>query len=124
MAIFPATRTSPYDVVLLEETFGDAAEQRVGEHHGLDDFAATVAALRRARSGHLAAPRSSRCTWDTATPPGRAAATAALIGAVAPEMAACCMPALAPVTGTGTGAGTGADSGPSTRSLRPGPGAC
>ncbi|HEX4018376.1 MAG TPA: bifunctional adenosylcobinamide kinase/adenosylcobinamide-phosphate guanylyltransferase [Frankiaceae bacterium] len=43
----PGDREHPYDVLLLEETFGDAA-QRVGDHHGLDDFAATVSAMRRA----------------------------------------------------------------------------
>jgi adenosylcobinamide kinase/adenosylcobinamide-phosphate guanylyltransferase len=42
----PGDAQRPYDVVLLEETFGDA-EPRVGEHHGLDDFAGTVSALRR-----------------------------------------------------------------------------
>ncbi len=46
----PGDREHPYDVVLLEETFGDAdgARQRIGDHHGLDDFAATVSAMRRA----------------------------------------------------------------------------
>ncbi len=42
----PGDPEHPYDVVLLEETLGDAAV-RIGEHHDLDDFAATIAALRR-----------------------------------------------------------------------------
>ncbi len=37
----PGDRSHPYDVLLLEETFGDGGGQR-GDHHGLDDFAATV----------------------------------------------------------------------------------
>ena len=45
----PGDPAHPYDIVLLEETFGDATEpsQTIGEHHGLDTFALTVAALRR-----------------------------------------------------------------------------
>jgi adenosylcobinamide kinase/adenosylcobinamide-phosphate guanylyltransferase len=44
----PGDPAHPYDVVLLEETFGDASgRQAVGDHHGLDTFAATIAALRR-----------------------------------------------------------------------------
>jgi adenosylcobinamide kinase/adenosylcobinamide-phosphate guanylyltransferase len=43
----PGEPEHPYDVLLLENTFGDA-EHRVGDHHGLDDFAATVSAMRRA----------------------------------------------------------------------------
>jgi adenosylcobinamide kinase/adenosylcobinamide-phosphate guanylyltransferase len=44
----PGEPAHPYDVVLLEETFGDATgEQAVGDHHGLASFAATVGALRR-----------------------------------------------------------------------------
>jgi adenosylcobinamide kinase/adenosylcobinamide-phosphate guanylyltransferase len=42
----PGDPAHPYDVVLLEETLGDASA-RIGEHHSLDDFAATIAALRR-----------------------------------------------------------------------------
>ncbi len=42
----PGDPAQPYDVLLLEDTFGDD-DQRVGDHHGLDDFAATVSALRR-----------------------------------------------------------------------------
>ena len=45
----PGDEHHPYDIVLLEETFGDATDpsRTVGEHHGLDTFALTVAALRR-----------------------------------------------------------------------------
>ncbi len=44
----PGERDRPYDVLLLEETFGDAAGPAAGgDHHGLDAFAATVSALRR-----------------------------------------------------------------------------
>ncbi|HEX4429452.1 MAG TPA: bifunctional adenosylcobinamide kinase/adenosylcobinamide-phosphate guanylyltransferase [Frankiaceae bacterium] len=43
----PGDREQPYDVLLLENTFGDAVV-RIGDHHGLDDFAATVSAMRRA----------------------------------------------------------------------------
>lgn len=46
----PGDSTHPYDIVLLEETFGDAVPgggRVVGDHHGLDAFAETVAALRR-----------------------------------------------------------------------------
>ncbi len=45
----PGEAAHPYDVVLLEETFGDgrAAGVPVQDHHGLDTFAATVSALRR-----------------------------------------------------------------------------
>ncbi|MCW2549225.1 MAG: cobU [Mycobacterium sp.] len=44
----PGDPAHPYDVVLLEETFGDASgKQAVGDHHGLDTFAVTIAALRR-----------------------------------------------------------------------------
>jgi adenosylcobinamide kinase/adenosylcobinamide-phosphate guanylyltransferase len=47
-AALPGDTSHPYDVVLLEETFGDArGEQAVGDHHGLDTFATTVAAMRR-----------------------------------------------------------------------------
>jgi len=42
----PGDPQRPYDVVLLEETLGDA-KVRIGEHHDLDDFATTIAALRR-----------------------------------------------------------------------------
>jgi adenosylcobinamide kinase / adenosylcobinamide-phosphate guanylyltransferase len=42
----PGDPDRPYDVLLLEETFGDGST-RIGEHHGLDDFASTVSALRR-----------------------------------------------------------------------------
>jgi adenosylcobinamide kinase / adenosylcobinamide-phosphate guanylyltransferase len=44
--LLPGDRQQPYGVVLLENTFGDA-EKRVGDHHGLDDFAGTVAAMHR-----------------------------------------------------------------------------
>jgi adenosylcobinamide kinase/adenosylcobinamide-phosphate guanylyltransferase len=43
--LLPGDPQQPYDVVLLEETFGNAAA--AGDHHGLDDFALTIAALRR-----------------------------------------------------------------------------
>jgi adenosylcobinamide kinase / adenosylcobinamide-phosphate guanylyltransferase len=45
----PGDAAHPYDVLLLEETFGDTvpAGVAVGDHHGLDTFAATVSAFRR-----------------------------------------------------------------------------
>lgn len=51
----PGEASHPYDVLLLEETFGDAvpAGDLAADHHGLDSFAATVSAFRR--SGALTA---------------------------------------------------------------------
>ena len=47
-AELPGDPARPFDVVLLEETFGDATSERaVGDHHDLDTFAATIAAMRR-----------------------------------------------------------------------------
>ena len=47
-AQLPGDPTRPFDVVLLEETFGDArGKQAVGEHLGLDTFATTIADMRR-----------------------------------------------------------------------------
>ncbi len=44
----PGDPDHPYDVVLLEETYGDARGSRAsGDHHDLETFASTVAALRR-----------------------------------------------------------------------------
>jgi adenosylcobinamide kinase / adenosylcobinamide-phosphate guanylyltransferase len=43
---FDGVRDAAFDVVFLEETFGDRSELGSG-HHGLPEFAETVAALRR-----------------------------------------------------------------------------
>jgi adenosylcobinamide kinase/adenosylcobinamide-phosphate guanylyltransferase len=44
----PGDPAHPYDVVLLEETFGDAqGKNAVGDHHGLATFGTTVGALVR-----------------------------------------------------------------------------
>jgi adenosylcobinamide kinase/adenosylcobinamide-phosphate guanylyltransferase len=45
----PGEAESPYQMVLLEETFGDARDG-VGDHHGIDSFATTIAALRSRRA--------------------------------------------------------------------------
>ena len=46
-ADLPGDPSRPFDVVLLEETFGDArGEHAVGDHHGLDTFATTIAQMR------------------------------------------------------------------------------
>ncbi len=82
----PGDPDHPYDVVLLEETLGDAdsAEYRGGEHHGLDDFAATVAALRRTGA---VTPRTQVAAVHLGhgNPPGaELRRRLALIGAIAP----------------------------------------
>ncbi len=79
----PGDPTRPYDVVLLEETFGDARD-RVGDHHGLDDFAATVSALRR--SGAVTSQTQVAAVHlGHGNPPGdELRRRLALLGAVAP----------------------------------------
>jgi adenosylcobinamide kinase/adenosylcobinamide-phosphate guanylyltransferase len=49
-AELPGDAEHPYDILLLEETFGDlgpGSERAVGDHHSLQTFAETVGALRR-----------------------------------------------------------------------------
>jgi adenosylcobinamide kinase / adenosylcobinamide-phosphate guanylyltransferase len=79
----PGDPEHPYDIVLLEETLGDATV-RIGEHHDLDDFAATIAALRRT-SAVTARTRVVAVHLGHGNPPGEELRRRlALVGAVAP----------------------------------------
>lgn len=62
-----ALPSGPFDVVLLECTFGD--RRGVGDHHDLDDLAATLAALRR-KGAVAAATRVVAVHLGHGNPPG------------------------------------------------------
>ncbi len=79
----PGDAAHPYDILLLEETHGDA--RREGDHHDLESFAQTVSDLRR-RGALTEASQVVAVHLGHGNPPGpELMRRLALMGAIAPH---------------------------------------